>query len=330
MPGWRSCRGVELVAACDHSEHAARAFAGRWGIGRVYDDLTRMLENETLDFVDICTPPRTHCQVSLQAMRAGLNVLVEKPMALDLGEADEMVLASTKHGVKLCVMHNFQFTSVVRAAKAAVEAGKIGDILSVDVQAMGNKGGPLQEEKHWCHDLRGGICFEYAPHAVYLVSTFLGDIRSVSTLAGKRSSYPWVRVDEMKVLLEAQKGMGSFAVSCNLRRPRFSLAVVGTEGRIEIDNFALTMTCTKYRGNRLDQLALGQLHLAVQLFAAAASSPAKLLMGQRWYRDGHSCIIRRFAQSMRDGIDPPVTGEDARETMRTLEEVYRQISQIAA
>jgi predicted dehydrogenase len=325
MPGWQSCKDVELVAACDEREHAAQAFARRWGIGRSYSDLALMLETEKLDLVDVCTPPQTHCHAALQAMAAGLNVLVEKPMARDLREADEMVLASRKQGVRLCVVHNFQFSSVVRAARAAVEAGEIGEVLSAEVEVMDKRSGPLQDEQHWCHGLPGGICAEYAPHALYLISAFLGSIKSVSVIADNRSGFPWVQADEMKVLLGAEKGIGSFAISCNSRRPRFILTVPGTEGRIQIDNFALTMTRTKCRGNRVDQLTLEQLDLAVQLLAAVASSPLRALRGHRWYTDGHSFIIRGFARSTRDGVDPPVTGEDARETMRTLEEVCRQI-----
>ena len=108
------------------------------------------------------------------------------------------------------------------------------------------------------------------------------------------------------------------------------MVIRGTKGRIETDNFGLTMTRTTYRGNRLDQLTLERLYLAVQLLAAAASTPVKVLRGQRWYRDGHARVIRRFVESIRDGVDPPVTGEDARETMRTLEEVCGQIGTAAA
>jgi len=327
MPVWRALKNVEIVAACDQNEDAAMATGKRFAIPRIYGDLSHMLEKESLDFVDICTPPLTHFQLSIQAMEAGLHVLVEKPMATGLREADEMVSASRQHGVKLCVVHNSLFTPVVQAAKSLVANGAIGDLVAVEVELLDRRGGALGRQNHWCHNLPWGILNEYAPHPAYLQLAFLGNIHSVKAIARKYSEFPWVTADELKVLVESEKGVGSFTISCNSPRDSFTLNVFGTKGKLHLDNLALTMTRSRYRGNRVDELVLDQLNLSFQLLAGVVSSSVGVFLGRRYYKAGHQVIIQKFVESIRDNLDPPVTGEDGRETIRILEEIWKQIAQ---
>ena len=327
MPVWRALKNVEIVAACDQNEDAAMATAKRFAIPRAYGDLSHMLEKESLDFVDICTPPTTHSQLSIQAMEAGLHVLVEKPMALSVSEADEMILAAEANRVKLCVVANFLFTPVVQKAKDLLNAGLIGDLVAVDVEVLAFRGGAISRQDHWCHDLPWGILNEYAPHPAYLQLAFLGNIHSVKAIAKKYSEFPWVTADELKVLLESEKGIGSFTISCSAPRDSFTLNVLGTTGKLHLDNLALTMTRSRYRGNRVDELVLDQLNLSFQLLAGVVSSSVRVFLGRRYYKAGHQGIIQKFVESIRDNLDPPFTGEDGRETIRVLEEIWKQIAQ---
>lgn len=325
LPIWRALKDVEIVAVCDQREAVAKATAKRWGIAAAYADFFQMLNSGELDFVDICSPPLTHFQFSIQAMKAGLHVLVEKPMAQGLSEADEMVSTAKKHDVKLCVVHNFLFTPVVQAAKRLVDTKAIGDLVSVEVEMLARRESVHSRQDHWVHDLPGGIFGEYMPHAVYLASAFLGNIHSVRAVARKHSELPWMKADELKVLVEAEKGVGSIGLSCNSPRTSFTFNLLGTKRKLHLDNFALTMTHSRSRGNKVHELVLDQLDLSLQLLAGAASSSVRVLLGRRWYRVGHQVIIQKFAESMRDNLNPPVSGEDGRKTIRVLEEIWKQI-----
>jgi predicted dehydrogenase len=285
-----------------------------------------MLETERLDFVDVCTPPAKHAPLSIQAMEAGLNVVVEKPMAISLSEADDMIAASRKHSVRLCVVHNILFVPVVQAAKSAVAGGDIGDLLAVEVRSLDKRDGALSKPEHWCHSLTGGIFGEYAPHPVYLLRAFLGKIHSVKAVSRKSSEFPWVAADELRVLVEAERGIGSFTISCNSHNKSFEIDIFGTRGRLHVDNFTLSMTRRRFRGNRTDELVLDQLYLGGQQLAGAVSSFLMTVLGRRWYKVGHQTVMRGFVRSIRDNLEPPVPGEDGRETMRVLDEIWKQIS----
>jgi len=325
LPAWRGQKNVEIVALCDRNEQAARDMAGHAGIRAVYSDFSCMLRDERLDFVDICTPPATHGRLSIEAMDAGLHVLVEKPMAVSLAEADDMVATAKRHGVILCPTHNLLFTPATLAAKSLVAAGGIGDLVAVDSQYLLPRCGHLAERDHWGHRLPGGIFGEHAPHLVYLERAFLGSISPVKAVAGKRSGLPWVTRDELNVMFEGEEGLGSFGLSYNGDGPSFMTTVLGAQGMIRIDNFAMTMTRSRHRGNRVYHFVPHHLSMGLQAFAGAASAAAGALSGRKWYTVGHRYIIKGFIASMRSGAPPPVTAEDGRDTVRVLDEIWVQI-----
>ncbi len=109
--------GVEIVGVADTDEERAREIAHRFGIRYVFRDAAAMLRERRPDVVHVLTPPRSHKELSIQAMEAGCHVLVEKPMAVCVSEADEMIAASRRHGVTLGVCHNLLFIPAVMEAQ---------------------------------------------------------------------------------------------------------------------------------------------------------------------------------------------------------------------
>ena len=325
MPAWRHTKGVSIVSVCDQKIEVAKEIARRWGISKVYDDSSKMLQSEKLDFVDICTPPATHYKLSIEAMEAGLHVLVEKPMATDLSEADEMVSASKKHGVKLCVAHNFLFTPVIQAASSLVASGAIGKLLAIEGHDLLATSKVLKGERHWSYDLPGGVFGEHSPHLMYMGSAFLGKIKSVRAVARKYGEFPGMKADELKVLVEAEKGLGVFTNSFNSSKFSFTLDIYGTDGRLHIDNVKQTIIHTRSRSNRTHALVWDQLDLAFQMLAGAAYVSIQSLLGRKWYKIGQYALFEKFVESVQDNLTPPVTGEDGRENVRVLQEVWSQI-----
>ena len=82
-------KDVELVAVCDINEDLARRVARRFNISRYFTDSNKMLVEEVVDVLDICTPPEGHATLAIQAMETGHHVLVEKPLALNLSDPME-------------------------------------------------------------------------------------------------------------------------------------------------------------------------------------------------------------------------------------------------
>src|SRR5512140_2051297 len=125
---------VEFVGACDLDANSREAFTARWQLPP-FADIDELLAAAQPDVVHVLTPPATHAKLAIELMHAGLHVLVEKPMALTVADADAMVAAARRTGRMLTVDHNRWFDPVMERARALLEAGRLGSLVGVDVFA---------------------------------------------------------------------------------------------------------------------------------------------------------------------------------------------------
>ena len=125
--GWLDTGSAEVVAVADIDLARAKALADRFGVERFYGDYTEMLREESLDLVSICTWAQTHAEITVRAAENGVKgILCEKPMAVSLGEADEMVETCDKYGVKLAVRYQRRFHPVHLSVRKLISEGSIG------------------------------------------------------------------------------------------------------------------------------------------------------------------------------------------------------------
>ncbi len=119
---------AELVAVSDLNEQAACSLGERYGADH-YGDVGALLKRNDVEMISICTPTGTHADIALAAMEAGKHVLVEKPMTSTVAEAESLIAASDKMGVKLTVGFVERFNPGVIEALRLVREGKIGDVI---------------------------------------------------------------------------------------------------------------------------------------------------------------------------------------------------------
>jgi len=129
-------RGVILAACCDVNGERARQFAGRWHIPRWHSDYGEMISSERLDAVSIVTSDNSHAAISLAAVRAGLAVLCEKPLATSLADARRMRDAAREKGVVTHVNFSYRNAACVQAAAALIRKGGIGRVLHVEASYL--------------------------------------------------------------------------------------------------------------------------------------------------------------------------------------------------
>jgi len=285
-----------------------------------------MLEREHPDMVDICTSPKAHAILTIQAMERGGHVLVEKPMASSLEEADEMIAASKENGAKLCIVHNQLFSPAMLKAISMVTAeGIIGDITGIDSKILTTRSNPsILDKNHWCHSLPGGPFGEELAHPIYSIMGFVGNIEPVAVYAKKLSNYDWVLADELRIILEGQNCLATITSSLNWPKYKSIMDISGTKGSMHIDirNSAITL-CGTY-GNSLSSRAMENLQQGFSLLAGTASSTIKMLFGK--CHTGHYTLIERFIKAVQDDIEPPVTMEEGREVIRVYEQIISELS----
>jgi myo-inositol 2-dehydrogenase/D-chiro-inositol 1-dehydrogenase len=131
LPVLERTREVQVVAATDTDAERARRVAKRFGIPRVYADLGSLLEDSGIAAVAICVPVQFHVQTALAALDAGKHVFIEKPLALDLDEVDQLVARVVKVERKVMVGFNLRWHRLVRAARRAVSANAMGRVVVI-------------------------------------------------------------------------------------------------------------------------------------------------------------------------------------------------------
>jgi predicted dehydrogenase len=117
---------LNLQACAGRNEANIRRFAEQWGYASWELDWRRLIERPDIDVIDIATPNNSHHEIALAAARAGKHVLCEKPLAMNLAQAEEMVAAVEKSGVANMVWYNYRRVPAITLAKQVVEEGRIG------------------------------------------------------------------------------------------------------------------------------------------------------------------------------------------------------------
>jgi UDP-N-acetylglucosamine 3-dehydrogenase len=156
--------GVELVAVADPDLDAlARATAGRRARG--FDDAERMLAEEELDLVSIVAPTSLHLPVTISALRAGANVLVEKPIAATRDEARAMMAAAEAAGRMLTVGHIERFNPAIRELRRRLAADELGRIFQVKATRLGPFPARIRDV---------GVVVDLAPHDLDVMRYLVG------------------------------------------------------------------------------------------------------------------------------------------------------------
>ncbi len=124
--GYRDYADAKIVAVCDTNRKHAKTKAKEWGAEKIYTDYAELLKDPEIDLVELLVPHYLHCPMTVQAAEAGKHVSVQKPMALNAAEADEMITATEKAGVLFRVYENFVHYAPAKKAKELLDAGEIG------------------------------------------------------------------------------------------------------------------------------------------------------------------------------------------------------------
>ena len=142
LPCFQRNKKVTLAAIADVVPDLVEQAAQQFSIPAVYGDYQEMIEKEHLDAVVICTPNKFHAPMTIDALRGGVHVLCEKPMALNAEEGRAMLAAAHESGKILSIAYHYRHKAAARAAKRIVESGELGDIYMVRVTALRRRGIP--------------------------------------------------------------------------------------------------------------------------------------------------------------------------------------------
>lgn len=245
--GGRAIDGASLVAVCDIEAERADDMAAKFGV-KSYHSLDEMLKSDEIDAVSILTPSGMHAEHAIAAANAGKHVIVEKPMALRLEDADAMIAACDRARVKLFVVKQNRLNVPVVKAREALDAGRFGKLVLGTVRVRWRRDQSYYSQDSWrgtwAQD--GGVLANQASHHVDLLEYFMGDVVSVHARA-TRTLVDIEAEDTAIATLEFANGALGIVEATNATRPRDlegSLSILGEGGTVVIGGFAVNKIVT--------------------------------------------------------------------------------------
>src|ERR1700754_3227151 len=234
--------GAKLVAVCDPLRARADAVADKFGVPAHYD-IDEFLARKDIDAVSVLTPSGLHPRHVIACARAGKHVVVEKPMALRLQDADDMIRACDEAGVKLFIVKQNRFNVPVVKAREALDAGRFGRLVlgTVRVRWCRNQAYYDQDDWRgtWAYD--GGVLSNQASHHVDMLEWFFGDVESVH--ARSITALAKIETEDTAVaMLKFKNGALGIIEATTAARPtdlESSLSILGEKGTVEIAGFAV-------------------------------------------------------------------------------------------
>jgi len=170
---------VKLQAVADVRPQVARDFGKDFSL-KSFTDPAELIAMEQVDIVHIATPPSSHYDLVLQAIKAGKHVLCEKPLAMNVAQGDEMLAAAQAKNSVLVVNFILRHNAVTRAVKTVIDSGVLGQVLAGRLTNCAGDSSLGQEHWFWDKKLSGGIFIEHGVHFFDLYRHWLGDAEVLS------------------------------------------------------------------------------------------------------------------------------------------------------
>ncbi len=279
----------------------------------VYDNISGILGRDDIDLVSIATPPYTHAELAIQAMRAGMNVLVEKPMAASLEECDEMLKVSRETGKLLAQVAQNRFRTSVMALHDIIEQQKIGKVLMAQIDSLWWRGHSYYD-LWWrgCWDKEGGGCtLNHAVHHIDMLCWMLGLPEQVtSILANVAHDNAEVEDLSIAVLRYGNGAIGQVTSSVVHHGEEQRVLFQGEKASVQVP-WRAHASISKNNGFPIQNTELEAALTAD--FENHAVLPY----------EGHTAEIEDVLSALENGTKPLITGEDGRKTVELITAIYK-------
>jgi len=241
--GTGKIKGARLIAVCDIIEEKAKLIGEKYNVP-YFTDIDEMLNSKVpIDVVSILTPSGLHAEHTIKVASYKKHIVVEKPMALTLSDADEMIKNCDINGCKLFVVKQNRFNIPVQKLREAVESGRFGKLVLGTVRVRWCRTQEYYDSDEWRGTWRydGGVFTNQASHHIDLLEWMMGDVESV--FAKSITALVNIEVEDTGVaVLKFTNGALGIIEATTATRPKDlegSISILGEKGVVEIGGFAV-------------------------------------------------------------------------------------------
>lgn len=240
--GLNQINNATLIAVCDLIKEKAENISKRMKVP-FYQDMHEMMRKEDIDVIVILTESGNHANHVIELANYGKHIIVEKPMALSLEDADRMISACEKNKVKLFVIKQNRFNLPVRKLREAIEQGRFGKIVMGTVRVRWCRKQEYYDQDEWrgTWALDGGVLANQASHHIDLLEWMLGAPVSVYAIAKKALVDIEAEDTAIVVLKFANDAYGIVEATTGIRPKDLegSISILGSGGSVVIEGFAV-------------------------------------------------------------------------------------------
>lgn len=206
---------LDIIGLCDVDIANVNEKVEKFTLDRIhrYSDYNQMLETEKPDLVAIATESGKHAEIALDCIRHGCNLIIEKPIALSLQDADLIIEAAEENGVKVCTCHQNRFNKSIQKIKEAVDQGRFGRMLHGTAHIRWNRGVEYYTQAPWrgTWEQDGGALMNQCIHNIDLLRWLMGDDIIEVTGYTDRLNHDYIQAEDLGMAL-IKFGNGSYGI----------------------------------------------------------------------------------------------------------------------
>lgn len=304
---------AELTAVTSRREEKAREFASKWGAKQWYTDYRRMLTEAPIDAVIISTPHYQHYPMALDAIEANKHILIDKPMAISLKEADEIIREAERKGVKLGVNLQSRFDPTIRKVKEAADDGIFGRLILGEAVVEWFRTKEYYENSAWrgrWSTEGGGALINQAIHTVDLLLWIMGSPKCLWAQMGTFAHR--IEVEDLAAaIIRFENGAIGIMEGSTAIYP-------GLPTRLEIHG---TMGTAIIEGEKLKRWSIiGGEDMVSEAIKEGLKSWAKPELVPA---TNHAALIKDFADAILEDRRPAVDGFEGRKSLEVIMAIYK-------
>jgi predicted dehydrogenase len=312
--GLHQIEGACLAAVCDIDFPRAKKIADQFDV-QAFDDMHEMMRSEDIDLVVVLTDSGSHASHVIQLAEYGRHIIVEKPMALTIDDADEMIRACDANGVRLFVVKQNRFNLPVVKLREALEAGRFGRMVMGTVRVRWSRDQAYYDQDSWrgtwAYD--GGVLANQASHHVDLLEWMMGDVESV--FAKSRTALVDIETeDTICAVLKFKSGALGIIEATTATRPsdlEGSISILGEKGTVVIGGFAV---------NKMDTWEFVDPQEAdKEVVDNFSVNPPNV------YGFGHQAYYDHVVKSIVEGTSQLVDGLEGRKSLELIHAIYESV-----
>lgn len=311
---------AELVATCDvvlEKAEAKRAeYIEKTGVAadsvHAYTDYKEMLEKEEIDVVTIATESGYHAEIAIYAMNKGAHALIEKPMAMSIDDANEMIKVAKENNVKLAVCHQNRFNKPIQKLREAMEAGKFGKLVNGTARILWNRNMGYYNQAPWrgTWALDGGTLMNQCIHNIDLLQWMMGgEIERV--YAECDTFLRDIEAEDFGAIVIRFKngaiGIVEGSACVYPKNLEETLSIFGENGAVAIGGLAVNELET-WRFEGEDEEAIKE-EVNVKI--------------DNVYGEGHTPLFKDLIDAINNNREPLISGEEGKKAMSIILAAYK-------